>query len=371
VVPDFNYTRLEVARKRRGMTKAKLAEAANISTRSLTKFEREGFMPSEVTVARLAKALGFPMEFFFGETLEEPSAKGSSFRAFTSATRRQKDEALSSGALSMGIEHWIDVRFSLPEPNVPTYPGIDPEAAAEAVRDLWGLGQRPIRNIIHLLEAHGVRVFSLPELGKEVDGFSVWQGATPFIFLNTTKNAERSRMDAAHELGHLVLHSHGGPQGREAEEEAHAFGAAFLMPEATVLAEIPYGPTLKQIVNAKKRWKVSALNLTKRCHGLGLLTEWHYRSICIELAKRGKSNEPQPMKARETSQVLDKVFRALKTEGITKAEVARDLAIPVEELNASILGLLSLHAIEGDGDNMSDGASGAEPPRRPALRIVT
>ena len=62
---------------------------------------------------------------------------------------------------------------------------------------------------------------------------------------------------------------------------------------------------------------------------------------------------------------------ALKAEGITKAGVARDLAIPVDELNNSILGLLSLQAIEGDGDDASDGAPNAEPPRRPELRIVT
>jgi len=371
-VPNFNYTRLEVARKRSGFTKTKLAEAAGISTRSLTKFEREGFQPGEATVARLAKALKFPMAFFFGETLEEPSPKGSSFRAFTHATARQKDEALSSGALAMALGTWVENRFSLPAPNVPTYQGLGPEVAAEAVREFWGLGQRPIRNVVHLLEAHGVRVFSLPELGKEVDGFSVWQGETPFVFLNTAKSAERSRMDAAHELGHLVLHAHGGPQGRVAEDEANEFGAALLMPEPTVLAEVPYGATYKQIIKAKKRWKVSALNLTKRCHGLGLLTDWQYRSICIELTKRGKENEPQPMKERETSQVLDKVFRALKAEGMTKAEVAKELAIPVDELNGSIFGLLSLQAIEGEASEESEGGVSDQDAeaRRRTMRIV-
>jgi Zn-dependent peptidase ImmA (M78 family)/DNA-binding XRE family transcriptional regulator len=370
-VANFNYMRLEVARKRRGFTKTKLAEESGVSTRSLTKFEREGFMPSEETVGRLAAALDFPADFFYGEALEEPSVDGSSFRALTKATARQKDEALSSGALSMGLDRWIEARFALPDPNVPTYQGLDPETAADAVRDLWALGQRPIRNVIHLLEAHGVRVFSLPALGREVDGFSVWHGDTPFVFLNTTKTAERSRMDAAHELGHLVMHSHGGPGGRRAEEEAHAFGAALLMPAQTVLAEIPYGATLKQLVSAKKRWRVSALNLAKRAHGLGLLSEWQYRSICIELSKRGKSNEPQPMKERETSQILDKVFRALKAEGVTKARVARELAIPTDELNKSVFGLLSLHAVDGEGGRETQEATDAEPPRRPKLRVVT
>ena len=325
---EFNYTRVEVARKRRGLTKTALADAANISTRSLTKYEKDGSQASPATIARFANALGFPMSFFYGETLEEPSTAGSSFRALTSLTARQRDQALSSGTLAMNLGTWIGERFALPQPDVPIYQDLDPETAAEAVRDAWELGQRPIRNVVHLLEAHGVRVFSLAEECKKVDGFSVWQGDTPFVFLNTTKSAERSRMDAAHELGHLVLHAHGGPTGRKAEDEAHAFGSALLMPRATVLAEVPYGASLKQIIKAKKRWKVSAFNLAKRAHKLGLITEWQYRSICIELSKRGRKNEPQPMKDRETSQVLDKVFRALKVEGMSKADVARELAIP-------------------------------------------
>ena len=372
-MPDFNYTRLEIARKRRGLTKTKLAKEADISTRSLTKYEREGYLPTEATVARFAQALGFPMAFFFGDTLEEPSEEGSSFRALSTATARERDQALSSGTLSMRLASWIESRFVLPEPNVPTYQDTDPETAAEAVRDAWGLGNRPIKNVIHLLEAHGVRVFSLAEPSKKIDGFSLWQGDTPFVFLNTTKNAERSRMDAAHELGHLVLHAHGGPQGREAEDQAHAFGSAFLMPESTVLAEVPHGASLRQIVKEKKRWKVSALNLTRRAYKLDLLTEWQYRSICIELSKRGKANEPQPMRSREASQVLDKVFRALRAEGMSKADVARDLAVPVDELNKSIFGLLKLAAVEQAPEDIPprlEPTETPEPPRRPALRIV-
>jgi Zn-dependent peptidase ImmA (M78 family)/DNA-binding XRE family transcriptional regulator len=368
---EFNYTRLEVARRRRGLTKTKLAEAAKISTRNLTKIEREGSTPSEVTVARLAQATGFPVTFFFGDTLEEPSPEGSSFRAFTSATARQRGEALSSGALSMNLGQWIEARFSLPEPDVPTYQGIDPETAAEAVRDLWELGTRPIRNMVHLLEAHGLRVFALPDVGREIDGFSIWQGSIPYVFLSTTKTAERSRMDAAHELGHLVLHAHGGPQGRDAEKEAHAFGAALLMPEQTIIAEIPYGATFRQLVRAKSKWRVSVLNLARRAHDLDLLTEWQYRSICVEAAKRGKENEPAPMRHRETSQILDKVFRALRSEGVSRAAVARELQIPLEELNESLAGLMSIEAISGD---LEPGGSAAgeipEPPRRPDLRIV-
>ncbi|WP_208405781.1 ImmA/IrrE family metallo-endopeptidase [Amycolatopsis granulosa] len=43
-----------------------------------------------------------------------------------------------------------------------------------------------------------------------LDAFSLYIENEPFIFIDTGKTAERQRFDAAHELGHLVMH-----QGRE------------------------------------------------------------------------------------------------------------------------------------------------------------
>lgn len=359
---QFNYARLDLARKRRGMTKVALADAVGISTRSLTKYEKGDQTPTPLRIAQFARTLNFPAAFFSGDTLDEPPLDGSSFRALSTLTARQRDQALGSGALALHLSKWIGERFDLPEPEVPHYREIDPEAAAEAVRDFWGLGNRPIPNMIQLLEAHGVRVFSLAEECAEVDAFSFWHGSTPYVFLNTMKNTEHSRMDAAHELGHLVLHYRGYPQGRQAENEAHAFGSALLMPAATVLAEVPPGARLTQLIKLKRHWRVSTVNLARRAHKLGLLTDWQYRSICIALSKRGRTNEPNPIGTPEKSQVLAKVFRALKAENVSKGAIARELRIPVEELNKSVFGLLALTVHEGDQQGT--------PGERPTLKVV-
>src|SRR2546428_34802 len=160
------------------------------------------------------------------------------------------------------------------------------EAAAKALRVRWGLGDKPISNMLWLLEAKGVRVFSLAEENVEVDAYSFWRGKQPLVFLNTMKSAEHSRFDAAHELGHLVLHQHGEPQGQEAEREAHAFAAAFLMPRGSVLANAPKFATVEHLVKLKKFWTVSVAALAYRLHAVGVLSEWHYRQIYIEISKR-------------------------------------------------------------------------------------
>ena len=237
-----------------------------------------------------------------------------------------------------------------------------------AVRGEWGLGERPIRNMVHLLEAHGVRVFSLVEECAAIDAFSFWRGDLPYVCLNTIKSAERSRMDTAHELGHLVLHWKGGAQERKDEREADLFGSAFLMPRGSVLARAPRGGRLEDIVKVKRHRGVSAANLTHRMHVLGLLTEWQYRSLFVELTKQGyRSGEPDGMQA-ETSQVYAKVFKALSDEGTSKGQVAKDLTIRPDELSRAVFGLV-LMPLNGENASARDGAN-EYPQSPPQLRLL-
>jgi len=339
-MPEFNASRLEIARKRRGLTKTKLADAAGVSTRILTEYQHGNSQPSDETVAKLARVLQFPVKFFFLPDVDPPDLDSVSFRALSSMSARQRDQAIGSAAIAIELADWIDTRFNLPKPNIPRLPYVDPETAAELVRDAWGLGREPAPNLVHLLEAHGVRVFSLALDNADVDAFSFWRDGIPFVFLNTKKSAERSRMDAAHELGHLVMHWAGGPQGRDQEHQAQTFGGAFLMARASILAKAPRGARLNQILQAKRYWGVAAANLAYRMHTVGMLTDWQYRSVFIEMGKRGyRSEEPHSIR-RETSQVLDKVFRALRDEGQTHSRVAAELGISTDELGSVIFGLV-------------------------------
>ena len=239
-------------------------------------------------------------------------------------------------------------------------PGLDPETAADVVRMEWGLGEQPIPNLIHLLEVHGVRVFSLAEESREVDAFSTWRAGTgqPYIFLNTQKSAEHSRFDAAHELGHLVMHwHHDAPQGRPAEHEAHTFASAFLMPRAGLLASAPRFVTRQEIMPHKRRWRVSAMAYIYRLHKLKQLSDWHYRTLTVEMSKLGyRTREPNPI-SRETSQVLNKVFAAMRKEGTGKLDIARALHIYPDDLDALVFGLALLPvAGGGGGDRDQSGA---------------
>lgn len=335
----FNPQRLAIARRRRGLTKRALADAIGVSVRSIKAYELDEKQPSPVRLIALGRVLDFPIEFFSGPDLERPPLESSSFRAMSRLTARQRDQAIESGTVALSLSDWIDERFDLPSPSVPRYRGADAEMAAIALRSEWGLGELPIRNMIELLEAHGVRVFSLTEDCIQMDAYSFWRGDIPYVMLNTMKTAERSRMDAAHELGHLVMHWRGGATGRAGEREADSFGSAFLMPAESVKASTPRTTRLDQLVRAKKRWKVSVANLVYRMHKLDLLTDWQYRMLFIEIKKRYSAIEPDGIQP-ETSQVLAKVFRMLKDTGMSKADLAKDLLVWPAELDKVIFGLV-------------------------------
>jgi Zn-dependent peptidase ImmA (M78 family)/transcriptional regulator with XRE-family HTH domain len=344
----FNPERLIIGRQKRGMTQAKLAEAARIGLRSITAYEAGQTEPGADAVSAIAAVLKFPESFFFMSTLEMPSTYGVSFRALSTMNAAQRDAALAAGAFAFELSKWIEQRFVLPDCAVPDMSGFTPEAAADALRQRWQLGEQPIRNAIHLLESKGVRVFSLAEECREIDAYSLWRSGCPFTFLNTAKTAERSRHDAMHELGHLALHRHhGAASGRQAEQEADAFASAMLMPRGDVLARAPRYPSLDQMIKLKKRWNVSVASLARRLHQLKLLSDWHYRTICIQLAERGREEEPEPA-PRETSQILKKAFDMARSDGITRPQLAAELGLHVNDLEALIFGLI-LTGVRGHG----------------------
>lgn len=337
----FNPQRLSLARKRRRLTSKGFAELIGMSPVTVTRLENGNNEPEPETVDLIAEKLGFPREFFFGDDVDDLSREAASFRSLTSMTARERDAALASGSLAYLLADYVADKFNLPEPKlIDLSAQRDPAVAARVLRQEWALGEQPISNMIKLLESKGVRVFSLAENTKSVDAFSCWRNESPYIFLNTFKSAERSRLDAAHELAHLVLHRHGGPhQSRDAEMEANTFASSFLMPKADVKARLPFVSRLDELVVAKKRWGVSTAALAYRLHKLGILSDWQYRTFCIQINQRGyRTDEPNAL-PREESVIWKKVFTELWSERISKAQVAASLYLPQEELENLVFGL--------------------------------
>jgi len=277
---------------------------------------------------------------------------------------RERDAALATAGTAVMVANWLSERFSLPETEVPDLADITPETAARMVRAEWGLGEAPLRNVIHLLELHGIRVFALPNPSRKLDAFSFWIEGEPFVLLNTTTSSERSRMDLAHELAHLALHRVGRDDHVRCEQEAARFASAFLMPESSVLSLGRTTWTIAALRQAKKIWGVSLSALARRVHDLNLMSDWNYHTICVQLSEAGyRRQEPEPM-PRESSQLLQKALVMLRDtrEGIK--QMAEDLRMHVHDLNDLLFHLVPLR-IDGSSE-----ASEARSSPGAALRLI-
>ena len=355
----FIPARLEMARAIRQMTATDLASAASISAPWISQIENVKKTPGPELVRELARVLNFPVEFFYRPVKSQPPSDAFHFRATSKLAKKDEATARSLSTLAIELSDWIEATYHSPAPAVPEVQDLigsddelSPEQAAEAVRGAWGLGVAPVKNLLQLLESKGAKVYSAGGPLQAIDAFSFRHGATPVIFLNVHKSAERLRFDLAHELGHLVMH--GGSlsvePGKEKEQAANDFASSFLMPRSDVIGAI-HGNNLmlEDVLTLKQRWRVSAMALNLRAHRLGVISEWTYSTLAKQLSMAGfRRGEPGSDLRAESSSLLTQVMSDMRSRGQGFSELARLLDVRAQDVQDLMLGIVTF-AIQGDG----------------------
>ncbi|MDF7777421.1 ImmA/IrrE family metallo-endopeptidase [Sphingomonas sp. AOB5] len=174
----------------------------------------------------------------------------------------------------------------------------DIDGIALRLRNYWCLGEDPIDDLMVVIENAGVGVVEDFVDSAKLDGVSQWFDDRPIMLLAKDKDGGvRRRFDAAHELGHLVLHRRLSMQDLEEnlpliEEQAMIFAGAFLLPGSAFISNI-HDITLDTLADAKPRWKVSIGAMIKRAANLNLITSDHERNLWKYYSYRGwRGNEP-------------------------------------------------------------------------------
>ncbi len=357
--PGFIGARLREAREARGMSPQQLAELLGVTKQAISQYETGAQTPRPEIMEKLPAALNVKSKFFF----RMPGADDPAplfYRSLSAATKSARARAYRRQEWLFEVIRFVEQYVELPRPNVPdldlpadpmmlTLPMI--EEASIQVRRGWGLGDGAISDLVLLLENNGILV-SRGELWSEhLDAFSRWRQERPFIFLSTEKeSAVRSRMDAAHELAHLVLHRGVTAEmlaRRELfsriEDQARYFAGAFLLP-ATSFAAVVRQPSLELFRALKPTWKVSIKGMLMRAVQLSFAAA--DTPLWRAFSRRGW-NRVEPLDREippEEPRLLRRAMELLVAEGVlSPEEIASRFDIPardVEELAGLPVGFL-------------------------------
>lgn len=363
-------SRLQVARLRRGLTKADLANRIGVSPSTLSKWEADGPPASRFAslLEDLVSTLDFPPAFFTADEVDIPTLERTLFRAGSRATQRQKLAAISSGVNAKILLKWLRTHFNYPSPDIPDLTGVAPIEAARYIRSIWALGDSPIPNSIQLAESKGIAVIGLPPAASAVDAFSIWEDDQPFIFLARRRTPEGTRFDLAHELGHLLLHSKSDPDSTtDREDEANKFASEFLIPTDVIHANLRLHPSLDDILTLKSKLKVSAMAALLAVFNADKLSDSQFRQYLGILSSRGfRTSEPGSDLQYERSRIFDFVFS--QEGGQSARSIADATHIPIQDLH-----FLTLNAAASAVPGLSRPKPDVRPSQsshRPNLRII-
>lgn len=345
-VTDFDGNRLALARRLARLPRAHLARDIDITPTAITQLERGSIRPTAPVLTRLALRLEVPEDFFrYGRPVPTLPATAAHFRSLRATPALSRDQALAFAELAMDVVETVEQYVDLPAADIPALelpesPSRgDLAVAAAQTRDALGVPEGPVAHVVRLLEAHGVVVLRLPTkvagrvLDSNVDAFSTSATTRPLVLLSPVKDDKaRSRFDAAHELGHLVLHHDDTEAGNKIiEGQAQGFAAEFLMPADQVVDDLPRRVDWEQLHAAKRRWGTSLRALIYRARTLGVFSEASYKRANITLTSQGIP-EPGPLGPPEAPSLLGAAAELLRENGTTLEHLARATRLPIAQV---------------------------------------
>ena len=340
---NFNGEQLKKARVYRGYTVGELAELSGYQRQTISMYENGKSTPIDISVImNLSRVLNFPPQFFTDQSVKLSSGS-TYFRALLTTNKKYRNQQEQKMEFVAALYSFIQEYVDFPELNLPEIPcDVSPEEAAGILRKHWGLGDRPISNLIYTVEENGIIVTSFKTETDDVDAFSkmieIEGEQRYFIGYSSNKtSAARIHFDVAHELGHICLHgwsedveSLSKEEFKEREEQAHRFAAAFLLPELTFRRDVIAGPySLPYYKQLKQKWKVSMAAMIRRAYTLNIISADDYQMLMRTMQRRSIwKNEPldDVLITSEPSLLRTSVMMLLSEKVFTAKEFVDELS---------------------------------------------
>ena len=340
--------RIRQVRELFGWTQTNVAEQVGVKQPFIAHIESGRAPVPDEFMRTFVFRTGFPPQFFEIPPDTELPLGSLLFRARADMREREQKALRTHASMAYEVLQRMLAGRSVQEIAV-TVPNVagDPEHAAALTRSELGLSpDQPIKHVIHVMESAGVLVIGLPRPFVSGDAFCVWAlgsngGRRPIVVLSADRPADRVRLSAAHELGHLVMHQP-LPASRDVHVEADRFAGAFLLPPDAMREEVTKPTTLETFLSIKLKWGVSVQAAIVRAFHLELITQRKYRTLFQRLSARGwRTHEPMSSRVplerpRGFRQIAELVFGRRLDYG----RIAKEIHYP----EAFLRELLEAHA---------------------------
>lgn len=337
----INGKRLREARLFNHMTMSTLAGQIGVSKQMISKYEHNISEISSSTFQKLVQTLKFPL-YFFTDTEKVPyKDDGTFYRSRLTATQSEKQPSKTYKKAAAYLRDYFENYVDFPELNPNMEIDKVPEEAAQELRHLWGLDDRPIDDIVDLMERHGLIIVNIDFDSDRIDARSgyvnIGEKKYYIVLVNEKKqNFFRDQFTLAHELGHYVMHARIyhpqedllGQDYRSIENEANAFASAFLMPKENFTHDLTENGfiDLNTFINLKSRWNVSIAAMIHRAHSLGLIDDAQYVKIQRQISYRGWRTKEIMDDEKKMSQpkALSQAFELLEEHEIVHPNTLND-----------------------------------------------
>jgi Zn-dependent peptidase ImmA (M78 family)/transcriptional regulator with XRE-family HTH domain len=370
------------------MTQIVLAEIIGRSSQSVSRWENDEHeqSPEPEALQALAGALNVPVSSFLASA-PDLSSHPYFNRSMSTATKTLRTRMAAKMQWLQEMTQVLESRLDFPEVDVPhvkvnTHHELSDqriEEMASECRAHWGLGDGPIGDMLLVLENAGVVTSVVASATDKLDGLSNWSSLNnrPYVLISSDiPVCARQRMDAAHELGHLVLHRYlkathlNSPSDfKEIERQAFLFASSFLLPAASFSSEV-WSPSLASFLSLKERWRVSVGAMIMRARTIELISSDYSSRLWKHLSSKGwRKGEPLDDKlATERPRVLSRAIKLLLDDGgFSRADIVEMMRLNVrdiEELSGlprgyltsdrnNVVGLVTLKSEEQNSGNGS------------------
>ncbi|HPT01406.1 MAG TPA: XRE family transcriptional regulator [Bacteroidales bacterium] len=282
---DIFSKRLKSARIRAGLSMDQLVERMGntVSKNAISKYEQGEMMADSKVMASLAKALDVKFDYFFRpfsiEIGQIDFRKKSRLSKKDLASIRQ--QATDTIERYIELEQFLNIQtdFVNPLQDVVIKSSEEVELAAEQLLYEWHLSFNGLPNVIDMLEDHEIKVIEIAA-HEAFDGLSGWaDGRYPVVVVNNNYPADRKRLTALHELGHLLLSFDPKFTPRDIEHLCFQFAGAMLLPRTTFkkeLGEIRSQFSIPEYRLYKATYGISVQALMARAKLLEVISESSY-----------------------------------------------------------------------------------------------